>query len=194
MDELAEAAGVDPVEFRLRHMKDARARDVIQAAADRFGWSKQPPAERGQGRGFAFARYKNLGAYCAIALDLAVEHETGRVQLGRVVAAVDSGQPSTPTGAETKSKAPSCNRQAGRFTSRFPSTAVTSRAWTGVVIPSFDFRRRLGAWTFMFLIVPDNPFSALARRDRVQRQPLSPTLCVRQRVSGCAICHSRRNE
>ena len=80
MDELAEAAGVDPVAFRLRHMNDARARDVIEAAADRFGWSQQPPTNQGHGRGFAFARYKNFGAYCAIVLDLTVEHETGRVQ------------------------------------------------------------------------------------------------------------------
>jgi nicotinate dehydrogenase subunit B len=98
MDELAELAGADPVAFRLRHMKDARARDVIQAAADRFGWSKRAAAHRGQGYGFAFARYKNLGAYCAMALDLEVEHETGRVQIGRVVAAVDSGQPINPDG------------------------------------------------------------------------------------------------
>ncbi len=59
MDELAEAAGADPVAFRLRHMQDARAVAVIQAAADRFGWSDAAPRRRGSGRGFAFGRYKN---------------------------------------------------------------------------------------------------------------------------------------
>ena len=98
MDELAEAAAVDPVAFRLRHLHDERARDVVRTAADRFGWSDPPPRQPGHGRGFAFARYKNLGAYCAVALDLSVEPETGRVRLGRVVAAVDSGQPINPDG------------------------------------------------------------------------------------------------
>jgi CO/xanthine dehydrogenase Mo-binding subunit len=98
MDELAEAASIDPVQFRLRHMKDERARTVIQTAADKFAWSAPAPTQAGHGRGFAFARYKNLGAYCAIAMDLTVEHETGRIQIGRVVAAVDSGQPINPDG------------------------------------------------------------------------------------------------
>jgi CO/xanthine dehydrogenase Mo-binding subunit len=98
MDELAEAAGADPVAFRLAHLTDTRAKDVIQTAADQFGWSRYKPSWPGAGRGFAFARYKNLGAYCAIAVELAVEHETGQIRLGRVVAAVDSGHPVNPDG------------------------------------------------------------------------------------------------
>ncbi len=92
MDELAGAAGQDPVAFRLRHLQDARARDVITTAADRFGWIADAKLPAGQGRGFAFARYKNLGAYAAIAMEVAVERDTGRIKVGRVVVAVDSGQ------------------------------------------------------------------------------------------------------
>jgi nicotinate dehydrogenase subunit B len=95
MDELAESAGVDPVEFRLRHLQDERAKAVVALAAEKFGWSA---GKRGEGRGFAFARYKNLGAFCAVALALRVEHETGQIRLGRVVAAVDSGQAISPDG------------------------------------------------------------------------------------------------
>jgi CO/xanthine dehydrogenase Mo-binding subunit len=95
MDELAEAAGADPVAFRLRHLQDERAKAVVSLAADKFGWSA---GKRGEGRGFAFARYKNLGAYCAVAVALRVEHETGQIRLGRVVAAVDSGQAINPDG------------------------------------------------------------------------------------------------
>ncbi|MCI0754993.1 xanthine dehydrogenase family protein molybdopterin-binding subunit [Teichococcus vastitatis] len=98
MDELAKAAGADPVEFRLRHMEDARARDVIALAAERFSWRAGQRAPRGRGYGFGFARYKNLAAYCAVAVELEVEHETGRVRLLRAVAAVDSGQVVNPDG------------------------------------------------------------------------------------------------
>jgi CO/xanthine dehydrogenase Mo-binding subunit len=67
MDELARAASSDPVAFRLAHMRDPRARDVITMAAERFGWTNRPKPDGRAGAGFAFARYKNLGAYCALA-------------------------------------------------------------------------------------------------------------------------------
>jgi nicotinate dehydrogenase subunit B len=91
MDELALAAGADPVAFRLRHMDDPRARDVIALAAAKFGWNGYR-RHVGRGRGFAFARYKNLGAYAAIALEVEVARDTGLVRITRAVAAVDSGE------------------------------------------------------------------------------------------------------
>ena len=97
IDELAIAAGADPVEFRLRHLDDARARDVISLAASRFDWPSNGRIP-GRGRGFAFARYKNLGAYLAIALEVDLARETGDVRILRVVAAVDSGQAVNPDG------------------------------------------------------------------------------------------------
>ncbi len=90
MDELALVAQADPVEFRLRHLEDPRAVAVVEKAAEEFGWSSDPLPPN-LGRGFAFARYKNMAAYLALALDLEVEPATGRVKVGRVTAAVDSG-------------------------------------------------------------------------------------------------------
>jgi nicotinate dehydrogenase subunit B len=91
MDELALQAGADPVAFRLRHMQDARARDVMTLAARQFGWDAYRP-QAGRGRGFAFARYKNLGAYAAVALEVEVARDTGWVRITRAVVAVDSGE------------------------------------------------------------------------------------------------------
>lgn len=98
MDELAGLAGADPVEFRLKHLDDQRGRDVIEKAAQGFGWKagQKPPPDRGYG--FAFARYKNHAAYCAIASEVEVNRETGRPRLVRAVAAVDSGQVINPDG------------------------------------------------------------------------------------------------
>jgi nicotinate dehydrogenase subunit B len=98
MDELASAAGADPVEFRLKHLDDPRGREIINKAALEFGWRKGQKAPRDRGFGFAFARYKNLAAYCAIATEVEVHRETGRPWLVRAVAAVDSGQVVNPDG------------------------------------------------------------------------------------------------
>jgi nicotinate dehydrogenase subunit B len=65
--DLAILAGVDPVEFRLKHLGDPRGQAVIKLAAKRFGWMERMPIDHG--KGFAFARYKNLAAYLALALE-----------------------------------------------------------------------------------------------------------------------------
>src|SRR5512147_1588174 len=63
MDELAIAAGADPLDYRMRHLEDERARAVLAAATERAGWGATFP--RGAGLGLAFARYENDEAYVA---------------------------------------------------------------------------------------------------------------------------------
>ncbi len=139
MDELAHAAGADPVAFRLRHLTDPRGRAAIEAAAERFGWARPPARVPGRGRGFAFARYKNLGAYCAVALDLAVEHETGRIRLGRVVAAVDSGQAINPDGIRNQIEGAMVQSASWTLYEevRFDRRRITSTDWSGYPILRF---------------------------------------------------------
>ena len=97
MDELAREARADPVEFRLRHLADPRAREVVRTAADKFGWTRFA-RQAGRGRGFAFARYKNSAAYLAAAFEVEVERSSGHVRVVRAVAAVDSGEAVNPDG------------------------------------------------------------------------------------------------
>ncbi|PXW28308.1 xanthine dehydrogenase family protein molybdopterin-binding subunit [Paraburkholderia caballeronis] len=97
VDELAHAAGIDPVQFRLMHMQDPRARDVIELAAKQFGWPRRDRTP-GRGVGFAFGKYKNLMAYVAIAVEISVVRETGHVRLENAHVAVDAGQIVSPDG------------------------------------------------------------------------------------------------
>ena len=124
MDELAALAGVDPVEFRLNHLDDSRGRDVIEKAAQGFGWRKGQAASD-RGFGFAFARYKNLAAYCAIASEVEVNRETGRARLVRAVAAVDSGQVVNPDG----------------LINQIEGAIIQSTSWTLYESVTFDARR-----------------------------------------------------
>jgi len=99
MDELATSAGADPVQFRLSHLQDARARDVITAAAAKAQWQPRPhPQKEGLGRGIAFAQYKNRQCYIAAVIELRVDPSNGYVCLERAVIAADAGQIVNPDG------------------------------------------------------------------------------------------------
>jgi nicotinate dehydrogenase subunit B len=146
MDELALSAGADPVEFRLKHLDDPRAREVILTAAQRFGWSARArPAAPGRGYGFAFARYKNLAAYCAIACEVEVDHVTGRARMVRAVAAVDAGQAVNPDG----------------IANQIEGAILQSMSWTLYENVTFDERRITSVdWStypiLRFSAVPDS--------------------------------------
>lgn len=66
--------------------------------AGRFGWQSRARGDGVRGCGMGFARYKNLGAYCAVVMEVEIDRETGRVRVRRAVAAVDSGQAVNPDG------------------------------------------------------------------------------------------------
>jgi CO/xanthine dehydrogenase Mo-binding subunit len=151
IDELAQAAGADPIDFRLRHLDDPRAREVVQTAAARFAWSAfdrhpasgpsgGPSGSPNRGRGFGFARYKNLAAYMAVAVEVAVDRESGRVRLVRAVAAVDSGEAVNPDGI--KNQIEGGILQSASWTLyesvAFDRTRILSRDWGSYPIMRFS--------------------------------------------------------
>jgi isoquinoline 1-oxidoreductase beta subunit len=88
IDELAHAAGKDPLEFRLQSLKNnKRATRVLETVAEKAGWGK--PIPKGQGRGIA--QHACFGTWIAEVVDLSVDEKTGMVKVHKVVAAVDCG-------------------------------------------------------------------------------------------------------
>jgi isoquinoline 1-oxidoreductase len=88
MDDLAQALRRDPLAFRLRNLRDARLRAVLEAAARRFGWGGGPPAA---GHGFGIAGGTEKGSYVASCAEVAVDRPSGRVRVVRVVTAFECG-------------------------------------------------------------------------------------------------------
>jgi CO/xanthine dehydrogenase Mo-binding subunit len=132
MDELAYAAGVDPVAFRLRHMQDERARAVIEAAALKAGWQTHTePTNDGHGWGIAFAQYKNVQCYAAIAVEVNVNRDTGAIKLGRVVIAGDAGQVVNPDGLS--------NQLEGGFVQAASWTLLEQVNWDAEGVTSLDW-------------------------------------------------------
>ena len=140
MDELAFAAKTDPVEFRLKHLADERARAVITAAAERFGWSRAERLPSAHRRGFAFARYKNLAAYCAVGMEVEVARDTGRTRVIRAVAAVDSGQVVNPDGLINQIEGGIIQSMSWTLYERvtFDDTRITSIDWSTYPILRFN--------------------------------------------------------
>ena len=89
LDELALTVDVDPIEFRLRHLKDGRGRAVIEKVAEMARWRPNEQGDGERGRGVGFARYKNLGCYVAVIVEVAVAES---VTVQRAWCAVDVGQ------------------------------------------------------------------------------------------------------
>jgi nicotinate dehydrogenase subunit B len=98
MDELALAAGADPVAFRLAHLTDPRARAVIEAVAKKADWQAGHKGGEGRGRGIGFAKYKSLATYVAVIAEVEVDRASGAIRVPRAYAAVDSGLIINPDG------------------------------------------------------------------------------------------------
>ena len=152
IDELACAAGVDPVEYRLRYLPDERAAELVRSTAQRAAWTPrtQPgttPSEDGvlRGRGFAYARYIHSkfpgfgAAWAAWVADVAIDKATGEVAVTRVVVGHDAGMMINPAGVQHQ-----IHGNVMQSTSRvlkervtFEESRVSSKEWGGYPILTF---------------------------------------------------------
>jgi isoquinoline 1-oxidoreductase beta subunit len=88
MDDLAKAAGIDPVEFRLKHLgTDPHAYSVVKTASMKAGWGK--PLAKGRSRGFAF--HRSFDTSVAMVAEIELDRKTGKIKVHRVVCALDCG-------------------------------------------------------------------------------------------------------
>jgi isoquinoline 1-oxidoreductase len=99
MDELAHAVQLDPLEFRLKNLKDARLRAVLEAAAEQFGWGKSKPAAN---HGFGIAGGSEKGSYVASCAEISVDPSSGKVKVERVVTAFECGAIVNPDGLKNQ--------------------------------------------------------------------------------------------
>ncbi len=140
MDELANVAGSDPLAFRLAHLRDSRARAVLQAAADKAGWTPGKKGDGRFGRGIAYCRYKSIGMYAAAVVDVEVDRKTGVVKVPRVVMAADIGRVVNPDGAKNQLEGGIVQAVSLTLMEQvtFDSREITSRDWSGYPILRFS--------------------------------------------------------
>jgi nicotinate dehydrogenase subunit B len=177
MDDLAHAADVDALQFRLDHLDDERARDVLVAATDRAGWAERAQ-EFGRGSGIGFARYKNSAAYAAVVVDVTIDDETAEVRVDRAVIAADAGQIVDPLG----------------LANQLEGGLVQSLSWTLREQVAFDRTRVTSTdWdTYPILTFPDVPEIETVLLDR----PGAPYLGAGEASQGptvAAVANAVRN-
>jgi len=153
IDELVEAAGADPVDYRLRNLDDARAVALIDATAKRAGWQARTPGSRGKpdadgmlhGRGVAYARYVHSkfpgfgAAWAAWVIDLSVDAATGRIRVQRIVVGQDTGMVINPDGVRHQIHGNVVQTLSRCLLEKvaFDEAGVSSREWGGYPIIGF---------------------------------------------------------
>jgi CO/xanthine dehydrogenase Mo-binding subunit len=136
VDELAGIAGADPVEYRLRHLSDARARAVIELAAQKAGWRPRIESDGTWGRGIAFAQHRNRFGYFAIVIELATDPD---LRVARAVAAIDVGQAVNPDGVINQIEGGIIQSISWTLKEqvRFDARRITTRTWEDYPILTF---------------------------------------------------------
>jgi nicotinate dehydrogenase subunit B len=146
IDELAAAAGADPLEFRLRHLADSRAIAVLERVGQLAGWQSRPSPKRDGGgggpaigRGLAFAQYESAYAYVATVVHVDVDRKSGEVRVPRVFVAHDCGVVVNPDGVRNQIEGATIQTISRVLKEEvtFDRTGVTSLDWSSYPILTF---------------------------------------------------------
>lgn len=143
MDELGALAQVDPIAFRLRHLKDPRAVAVLEAVAELSRWEARPSPQRtgsNQGRGVGFVHYNNRSTYVAVAVQVDIDRSSGRLRVPRVAVAHDCGLIVNPDGVrnQIEGNVVQAISRALLEEVQFDATGVTSLDWASYPILRFS--------------------------------------------------------
>lgn len=152
-DELAALTGSDPLEFRLRHLDDTRAADLLEAVAQRAGWQTRASCNaplRGseryaRGRGAAYARYVHSrfpgfgAAWSAWVVELVVDRQTGEIRVERITVGQDTGTMINPDGVrhQIHGNVIQVLSRSLKERVRFADGKVASREWGSYPILTF---------------------------------------------------------
>ncbi len=153
VDECAALTGIDPLAFRLRHLQDIRAAELLQAVADRAGWTPRAGRENERdasrvvrGRGVAYARYVHSrfpgfgAAWSAWIVDLSVDRVSGEIRIERVTVGQDTGTMINPDGVrhQIHGNVIQVLSRTLKERVRFADGKVASREWASYPILTFD--------------------------------------------------------
>jgi nicotinate dehydrogenase subunit B len=137
MEELAEKAEKDPIDFRIQHSTDERSIAVLQKLKE---LTQNEKAGEGEGIGFGFSRYKNTASYCAVAAKVKVDLDAQKVTPLKMWAVIDAGETINPDGIKNQTEGGLI--QAASWTLKeevlFEDDQITSKDWSGYPILRYD--------------------------------------------------------
>jgi isoquinoline 1-oxidoreductase len=136
MDSLARGLHVDPLEFRLKNLKDARLRAVLEAAAKQFGWRQTKPAA---GHGFGLAAGTEKGSYVATCAEVNVDRTAGRLKVVRAVTAFECGAVLNPDNLKNQIEGAVMMGLGGALTEaiRFAGGKILNPRFSAYKVPRF---------------------------------------------------------
>jgi CO/xanthine dehydrogenase Mo-binding subunit len=160
LDELAAAAGADPLEFRLHHLKDPRGAEVLERLASVAMWERAAAKPRDHdpriatGRGLAFVKYELVRTYVGVVADVDIDRATGEIRVKRFFVVQDCGQIINPDGVK--------NQIEGNIVQTVSRTLMEQVTFDRAHVTSLD-------WGSYRIIGGDRPHRSSARKTLGQR-------------------------